>query len=131
EYGTFAPTDVETAPSVYYVLPEADDAIVRLRAHGVVMSAAPRDAVQVERFVMDSTVVAERPFQGHNERTVYGSWQTTTVELPTGTVAVRVDQPLGRLAFTLLEPRSDDGFANWALLDEQIEAGEYPVLRSR
>ena len=44
---------------------------------------------------------------------------------------VRVDQPLGRLAFTLLEPRSDDGFANWALLDEQIEAGTYPVLRGR
>ena len=131
EYGTFAPTDVETAPSVYYVLPGADDAIVRLRAHGVQMSAAPGEVVQVERFVMDSTAVAERPFQGHNERTVYGSWQPTTVELPAGTVAVRVDQPLGRLAFTLLEPRSDDGFANWALLDEQIEAGEYPVLRSR
>ena len=80
---------------------------------------------------MDSTSVAARAFQGHNERTLYGSWQSTAVELPTGTVAVRVDQPLGRLAFTLLEPRSDDGFANWALLDEQIEAGEYPVLRSR
>ena len=46
-------------------------------------------------------------------------------------LAVRVDQPLGRLAFTLLEPRSDDGFANWALLDEQIETGSYPVVRVR
>ena len=80
---------------------------------------------------MDSTTVSARPFQGHNERVVFGSWQATTVELPPGTVAVAVDQPLGRLAFTLLEPRSDDGFANWALLDEQIEAGTYPVLRGR
>jgi hypothetical protein len=131
EYGSFAPTDVETAPSVYYILPEADDAIVRLGAHGVDMSPAPGGTVQLERFVIDSTTVAARAFQGHNERTLYGSWRTTTMELPAGTVSVRVDQPLGRLAFTLLEPRSDDGFANWALLDEQIEAGEYPVLRSR
>lgn len=131
EFGTFAPSEVETAPAVYYVLPEAEDAIVRLRAHGVETAAAPSGSVQVEQFVMDSTTVAVRTFQGHNERVVYGSWQMTNTVLPPGTVAVRVDQPLGRLAFTLLEPRSDDGFANWALLDQQIEAGAYPVLRSR
>lgn len=131
EYGTFAPTDVETVPAVYYVLPDAADAVVRLRAHGLETSSAPTGAVRLEHFVMDSTTVSARPFQGHNERVVFGSWQATTVELPPGTVAVAVDQPLGRLAFTLLEPRSDDGFANWALLDEQIEAGTYPVLRGR
>ena len=40
-----------------------------------------------------------------------------------------VDQPLGRLAFTLLEPRSDDGFVSWAILDEEIEGGTLPILR--
>ena len=29
-----------------------------------------------------------------------------------------MDQPLARLAFTLLEPRSDDGVLNWNVLDE-------------
>ena len=130
EFGTFSPTAVETVPAMYYVLPEAGDAIVRLRAHGIETSSAPMGTVRVERFVMDSTSVAPRAFQGRNERVLFGSWRAASVELPPGTVAVRVDQPLGRLAFTLLEPRSDDGFANWALLDEQIEAGEYPILRS-
>ena len=32
--------------------------------------------------------------------------------------------------YALLEPRSDDGVANWNLLDEWIEADPvYPILR--
>lgn len=131
EFGTFMPTDVETAPAVYFVLPEADDAIERLRAHGVQAAPAPGGTIRVQEFVIDSTTVAPRPFQGRNERVVHGAWRPTSMELPPGTIAVPVDQPLGRLAFTLLEPRSDDGFANWAILDDQIEAGRYPVLRGR
>jgi len=130
EYGRFVASETEAAPDVYYVLPEAVDAIDRLRAHGVITVPAPVGGqVMVERFQIDSTTVSSRSFQGHNERTVFGSWEAGVEELPPGTLAVPVDQSLGRLAFTLLEPRSDDGFANWALLDEQIEAGNYPILR--
>ena len=131
EFGTFSPTEVEVAPSVYYVLPDADSAIDRLRAHGVKTSPAPVGEMQVEHFVVDSTTTAARPFQGRNERVVFGAWHSSTRVLPPGSIAVPVDQPLGRLAFTLLEPRSDDGFANWAIFDEQIEAGVYPVMRAR
>lgn len=130
EYGTFTATETETAPDVYYVLPDAEDAIVRLRAHGIQTRPAPTGAIAVEQFQMDSTTVAPRAFQGRNERVVYGRWTPTSMPLPPGTVAVPMDQPLGRLAFTLLEPRSDDGFANWAIFDEQIDAGRYPVLRA-
>ena len=50
--------------------------------------------------------------------------------LPAGTVVVSVDQPLGRLAFMLLEPRSDDGLVNWNVLDEALEGAEvYPIVR--
>lgn len=35
--------------------------------------------------------------------------QAAQATLPADTVVVRVDQPLGRGAFTLLEPRFDDG----------------------
>ena len=42
----------------------------------------------------------------------------------------RVDQSLGRLLFSLLEPQSDDGFANWGFLADRLRAGErYPILR--
>ena len=130
EYGTFEATETAVAPSAYYVLPEAEDAIERLEAHGVlVVRYASEREVPADRFVIDSTVVAQREFQGRNERTIWGHWISTMETLPAGTAYVSVDQPLGRLAFTLLEPRSDDGFVAWALVDEQIEAGTFPILR--
>ena len=40
-------------------------------------------------------------------------------------------QPLGRLAFYLLEPRSDDGLVAWNVLDEALEGStRYPILRA-
>jgi hypothetical protein len=132
EYGTFRATETEVAPEAYYVLPEAGEAIERLRAHGVVTMPVPTGGdVRVERFVMDSTTVSPRAFQGRNERTVWGHWESVTEVVPEGAVSVSLAQPLGRLAFTLLEPRSDDGFTNWGILDSSIEAGTYPVLRVR
>ena len=90
--------------------------------------ATPR-RVSAERFVVDSTTVADREFQGRRERTVWGRWEPVTLELPEGTAYVSLDQPLGRLAFTLLEPRSDDGFVDWGVLDTSTGADTLPVLR--
>lgn len=130
EYGTFRATESDVAPEAYYVLPEAAAVIERLEAHGVtVVRYAESREVTAESFVVDSTTSASREFQGHRERTVWGHWVPVTTPLPAGTAYVSVDQPLGRLAFTLLEPRSDDGFTAWGFLDPQIEAGTFPVLR--
>jgi hypothetical protein len=85
----------------------------------------------VEVFRVDSTSVSPRAFQGHQEVEVFGAWESVTRTLPAGTTVVEVSQPLGRLAFYLLEPRADDGLANWGLLDDFIEDGEYPILRRR
>jgi len=130
DFGTFRPTETATAPEAYYILPDAEEAIARTEAHGVaVVRYASARQVSAERFVVDSTVVADREFQGRRERTVWGRWEPVTLELPEGTAYVSVDQPLGRLAFTLLEPRSDDGFLAWGILDAPMERGTFPVLR--
>jgi hypothetical protein len=130
DLGTFQASETAVAPEAYYVLPQAGAAIERLEAHGVaVVRYAEARTVDAERFVVDSTTVAEREFQGHRERTVWGHWTAERVALPEGTAYVSVDQPLGRLAFTLLEPRSDDGFTAWGFLDPEIGAGSFPVLR--
>lgn len=130
EWGSFRPTETAVAPRAYYVLPEATAALERLEAHGVtvVRYASPR-SVELQRYVVDSTTVASREFQGHRERTVWGHWVDEDISLPAGTGYVSVDQPLGRLAFTLLEPRSDDGFTAWGFFDPEIEAGAFPVYR--
>ena len=80
--------------------------------------------------MIDSMQVSQREFQGHNERTLYGHYEEAQVTMPVGTLVVPVDQPLGRLAFYLLEPRSDDGLANWNVLDAALEGVEnYPIVR--
>ena len=45
-----------------------------------------------------------------------------------------MDQPLARLAFLLCDPRSDDGFMAWNILDPVLGAMPvpryYPILRT-
>jgi hypothetical protein len=122
---------VEVAPAFYLVPPHLSVVRDRLDAHGIQYSRLPSEqAMTVEAFRIDSTSVAERPFQGHNERALYGSYESSERALPAGTLVVPVDQPLGRLVFYLLEPRSDDGLVNWALLDDALEgATHYPIFR--
>jgi hypothetical protein len=132
EFGTFRPTATERVPRAYLVPPDLVDVIDRLGRHGVQSSPlAAERSLPVETFRIDSAAVAEREFQGHRERTLHGQWEASAETVPAGTVVVPVDQPLGRLVFYLLEPYSDDGFANWALLDRQLEnVTSYPIMRT-
>ncbi|MDX1395344.1 MAG: peptidase M14, partial [Gemmatimonadota bacterium] len=58
------------------------------------------------------------------------AWEDRTVTPAEGDWLVPLDQPLGRLIFTLLEPRSDDGFADWGFLADVLSPGaDYPILR--
>jgi hypothetical protein len=58
-------------------------------------------------------------------------YELADATLPAGTRMVPVDQPLGRLVFTLLEPRSDDGLVTWNVLDEALDDADiYPIVRS-
>ena len=134
EYGTFTAADdgVEIAPAAYYVPADLAAVVDLLAAHGV--DGAPLDAdatLDLEEFVVRGSSVAERPFQGHRERTVTGDWTPVERVVPAGTLVVPLDQPLGRLVFTLLEPRSDDGIVNWNLVDDAVGAAGsvYPILR--
>lgn len=132
EYGTFAPTDTERVPSTYYVPASLTKAIELLKAHGVRMTELKSaTTVQVEEFQISGSQTG-RAFQGHAERTLSGSWVAAERQLPAGTVRVDMTQPLGRLAFYLIEPRSDDGLVDWNVLDEAIgDAKVFPIVRSK
>ena len=130
EYGTFRGTVFERVPSAYVVPAEEREVIDLLRAHGVLLdTVAAARTVDGERFRIENTSVAEREFQGHRERTVEGGWERARLDLSPGDVIVRVDQPLGRIVFMLLEPRSDESVTTWNFLDERIEEGRFPVER--
>ena len=133
EYGTFRGTERERVPSAYFVPPSLRDAIDRLRAHGLRLEALERPVtIPVEEFAIESSEMAAQPFQNHRERTLKGSWKRVERTFPAGTLRIDMKQPLARLAFYLIEPRSDDGLANWNLLDEALkDAAVYPIVRTR
>ena len=133
EYGTFAATDPERVPSTYYVPADLTGVLDKLRAHGVRTTTLTKAArMPVEEFQVTGNTTA-REFQGHAERTLTGTWVASERELPAGTVQVDLKQSLGRLAFYLIEPRSDDGLVNWNVLDAALGEGTkvFPIVRSR
>ena len=134
EYVAFeaAGDGAEIAPASYYVPPDLTPVVDLLAVHGVGGVPFEDDtAISAEQFVFSATSLSERRFEGHHERAVEGAWEAVERTVPAGTLVVPVMPRLGRLAFALLEPRSDDGIVNWNFLDEWIEAGSaYPILRA-
>ena len=130
EYGTFAATLKERVPHAYLVPAGLAEIRTRLAAHGIALEPAEATPLDAEAFQIDSVRTSERPFQGHNEQTLFGRYERHRVTPADGDMLARTDQPLGRLLFSLLEPQSDDGFANWGFLADRLNAGaSYPILR--
>ena len=129
---TFASTDSERVPAAYLV-PASEQAVLeRLRAHGIVMEPLGAAAVPaLEAFHVASTTVTPQAFESHQERTVTGAWAPIEPRDLAGAIRVPMTQRLARLAFYLLEPRSNDGLATWNVVDEAIKESRYPVLRTR
>lgn len=119
----------EALPAAW-ALPDPPAAVrERLLLHGIVTTtlAEPRQAA-VAVFGVTQKRKPKRPFQGHQELELRGEWQKETRLLPAGTLLVDARQPLGRLAATLLEPRSEDGLSTWNFLEERT-GDDYPIVR--
>jgi hypothetical protein len=133
DYLTFAGTEPERVPSAYFVPPHLAEAVERLRIHGIhATPVAKAMTMAVEEFRIDSNTAVATPFQNHKERTLTGAWVPAEREIPAGTLRLDLTQPLARLAFYLIEPRSDDGLVDWNLLDEALKTAKaYPIVRTR
>ena len=110
--------------------------IDRLEAHGIRYSITTAEQpFSGDRFKIATNTVETREYQGaHKGRTLTGAWEATEQSLPAGSLVIPMDQPLARLAFILMDPRSDDGFMWWNLLDAVLgqspSPAYYPVWRS-
>ena len=108
----------------------------RLDAHGIKYTTTEREmAFTGERFRIATNTQVEQVYQGtHKARTLTGAWEANQQTLPAGSLIVSMEQPLARLAFILFDPRSDDGFMWWNILDPVLgmtpAPGYYPVWRS-
>lgn len=131
EYGTFEPTETETVPSQYIIpnTPELATLIGKLRTHGAQLKPA-RGNFNVEQFHIDSVRVAARENEGHRQTTVTGAWRPAGTMNLADVYTIDMRQPLARVVFSLLEPRSDDGLAMWGFVPVTA-GGTYPIYRVR
>jgi hypothetical protein len=135
---TFEASETSRAPRVYIIPPTLAPRVLqrvldRLQAHGIRTQKLDKAVtVKGEQFKMTSTRTEERAFQNHNMRTIVGAWEAADLAVPEGSIVVPVDQRLGRVAFLLLEPRSNDSLAYWNLFDDDAtkDLKAYPVVRT-
>jgi hypothetical protein len=137
QYISFEASETTIAPR-YYLVP-APPALRyvqdRLEAHGISFSRLEQAiAIKGEQFRIESSTQAERDYEGHRARTLTGKWEPAELNVAAGTLVVSVEQPLGRLALMLLEPRSEDCLGAWGLMEEalaqQPQPQMFPVLRT-
>jgi hypothetical protein len=132
EEATFESTDAERVPSAYYVPANLTAAVERLRTHGIRIERLTQPVSgQLEEFQIQSTEAAAQAFENHRERTTTGTYMPVDKTIPAGAYRIQMNQPLARLAFYLLEPRSNDSLATWNFLDDALkDARTYPILRT-
>ena len=130
-YTTFLATETGRVPGAYLVPADLHSVRALLEDHGIAFRRlAATTRVEIEVFDIATSTADAEPFQMHQQRTLTGSWRRAERVVPAGTLVVPAGQPLGRLLFYLLEPRSDDGLVNWNVLDPFLEgAPEYPIWR--
>lgn len=133
-YLHFESKEAEVVPLRYLIPKDQKGILQKLEGHGFVMRPLEKtERWRVQEFQIDSTRTTRFAFQGHKERTVFGRYQEKEVDVPAGTYSLDLSEnrSKARLAFYLLEPRSDDGLLNWNFFDAWLEKQPkiYPVWR--
>lgn len=110
-------------PAGYFLPPAAGNVAALLRLHGIqVQRLSAPWADSLETLGSPQLAWAARPYQGHNQLTVTGTWTRAPRTVPAGTYFVPTAQPLGRLVFGLLQPEGP-GLARWGLFDRLLSTG--------
>lgn len=121
-----------------YVIPASLDSIAgNLRRHGIkVTTLTKAQTFSGEIYQMEKLEQGARKFQGHAMATASGKFVESQRKFKKGDFIVDLAQPLGNLAFYLLEPESDDGLVTWNFFDDyatkagiKTKAIEYPIFK--
>lgn len=136
-YGGFKADVESTMPSGYIIPKELVNVAENLRQHGIKVDVLKkRKRVSGDVFRIERYETAQRKFEGHNMARANGKFVTAKGIFRKGDFIVDLAQPLGNLAFYLLEPESDDGLVTWNFFDASIEKEkkennplEFPVFR--
>ncbi len=113
-------------PVAYWVPATASDVIARMKVHGIQM-----ETIEAPRTIKLDMVRLEEPkLGGANEGHVplsakFYRHEMMTETMPTGSVRVPTDQPLGLLVAAMLEAESPDSFLAWNFFPGILQRTEY------
>jgi len=131
-YDRFTPTRAARFPAAYLIPGDQSAVIALLLRHGIVVERTlePWEG-EIQEFTITEIVAAPQPFQGHHLLRLEGQFHPRRITLPAGSYMVRTAQPLGILAFHILEPESLDGAATWGFLGGSLQSHHpYPIAKA-
>ncbi len=113
-------------PTAYYVPPQWTEVIERLSIHGIRMTTISKPSTQkLQQYQLSQPKFGNADYEGHQRVKATLSSQTIEATLPTGTVRIDTEQPLGDLAILLLEPQSPDSLFQWGFFNPIFTRTEY------
>lgn len=113
--------------------PRMAAALDRLRWHGIEVETLDAAAqLDVDRFVIQALVESPRSVEGHHQARLMVAVERAALTVDPGSVRIRGNQRLARLAFSLLEPDAEDGLVTWNVIAGGLTVGQgFPVYRVR
>lgn len=138
EYHAKFEVEVESTIPKGYIIPSAFIAVAEnLMKHGIKVTVLSKSLTKEgEVFQIGDLVKSQQKFECHFMARAYGKFVPRKKKFSKGDYLVALAQPLGNLAFYLLEPESDDGLIAWNYFDAYLEKQgikdrpvEYPVFK--
>lgn len=114
-------------PTAYWIPPQQQEVINRLQLHGIQYDVIDKSQnIIAQQLTVTEHRFAKIPFES---RFTIADAEFTRQQgqhsVEAGWVRVSTDQPLGRLAVTLLEPKAPDSFFNWGFMLGLFQRTEY------
>ncbi|MBA3513083.1 MAG: M14 family metallopeptidase [Pyrinomonadaceae bacterium] len=133
-YNTFRVTKEVTRPLYYIVPPQWREVIAVLSTHGLrLQSTSDTKAIDIESYRFSEVRWSAGPFEGRFMPEFKAELIGERRTFPPGSVLVRLDDNLAKVAMNLLEPEAPDSLLAWGFFNaifEQKEYGESYVLEN-
>ncbi|AOS98243.1 Zinc carboxypeptidase [Microbulbifer aggregans] len=111
-------------PKAFFIPKSETLALERLKAHGIESTEPEQKTVTLTQLNVDDHNFATEPFEGHFR--VSATFSEDQVERNLADyVKVSTNQPLGKLAVALLDPRGPDSFFQWGFFNGIFQRTEY------
>lgn len=128
----FKSTRMAKYPCAYIIPATETKTIELLLKHGIVVERFRTEVnFGVDEFIVGEFFQAPTPFQNHKLIRLEGKFERTKHTVEPGDFIVSCAQPMGPLAFHLLEAESVDGAMAWGFLGEKFEVGsKFPIRKT-